>query len=360
MTVGVKIVKADEAGLEAAAAVLLGGGVAVLPTDTVYGLAAHPDFPAAVERLYAIKGRDLGKPIALLASDAEGAVKFIGRAAAEVGARHWPGALTVVSQGEGVRVPDHAWTRSLIAKCGGALRVTSANASGHGDSVDARRALEAVGVSADIVVDGGPAPGGVASTVAKVDGGAIEILREGPVKFLVLASGSPRRAKILRDLGVDFVIRKSDAPEVSYPHDPERTVRENALAKGAAAGAGECGCGHVLSADTIVWFGGRIYGKPRDAAEAKMFLRELSGRVHTVFTGVAYDGDVKIARSDVKFRELSDAAIDEYVAAVNPIDRAGAYDIDESGDLIVESYSGSYENIMGLPVEPLKEWGIFK
>ena len=79
-----------------------------------------------------------------------------------------------------------------------------------------------------------------------------------------------------------------------------------------------------------------------------------------MFTGVAYDGDVKIARSDVKFRELSDAAIDEYVAAVNPIDRAGAYDIDESGDLIVESYSGSYENIMGLPVEPLKEWGIVK
>jgi len=357
VTGGVKIVKADEAGLEAASAVLLSGGVAVLPTDTVYGLAAHPDFPAAVERLYAIKGRNHGKPIALLASDAEGAAKFIGCDAAEVGARHWPGALTVVAQGEGVRVPDHAWARSLIAKCGGALRVTSANASGHGDSVDAWRALEAVGVSADIVVDGGPAPGGVASTVAKVDGGVVEILREGPVKFLVLASGSPRRAKILRDLGVDFIIRKSDAPEVSYPDDPERTVRENALAKGAAVDAGG---GHVLSADTIVWFGGRIYGKPRDAAEAKMFLRELSGRVHTVFTGVAYDGDVKVARSDVKFRELSDAAIDEYVAAVNPIDRAGAYDIDESGDLIVESYSGSYENIMGLPVEPLKEWGIVK
>lgn len=357
---GVKIVKADEAGLEAAAGVLASGGVAVVPTDTVYGLAAHPGFPSAVERLYAIKGRDRGKPIALLASDAEGAAKFVGRDAAEVGARHWPGALTIVAHGEGVRVPAHAWARSLIAKCGGALRVTSANASGHGDAADAKRALEEVGVFADIVVDGGPAPGGVASTVARVEGGAVEILREGPVKFLVLASGSPRRAKILRDLGVDFTIMKSDAPEVSYPADPERTVRENALAKGAAAGAGGRGRGHVLSADTIVWFGGRIYGKPRDAEEAKVFLRELSGRVHTVFTGVAYDGDVKIARSDVKFRELSDEAVDRYVAAVNPVDRAGAYDIDESGDLIVESYSGSYENIMGLPVEPLKEWGIVK
>lgn len=170
---------------------------------------------------------------------------------------------------------------------------------------------------------------------------------------ITLASGSPRRAKILKDLGVDFDVVKTDAPEVSYPHEPERTVGENALAKGAAASGSR-----VLSADTIVWFENRIYGKPRDLEEAKEFLRELSGKVHTVFTGVAFDGEVKVVRSDVKFRELTDEAIDEYVARVKPTDRAGAYDIDESGDLIVESYSGSYENIMGLPVEPLKEWGI--
>lgn len=171
---------------------------------------------------------------------------------------------------------------------------------------------------------------------------------------ITLASGSPRRAKILRDLGVEFDVVKTDAPEASYPHDPERTVRENALAKGAAAALRK----KVLSADTIVWFGGRIYGKPRDLEEAKEFLRELSGKVHTVFTGVAFDGDVKVARSDVKFRRLSDRDIEEYVARVRPTDRAGAYDIDESGDLIVESYTGSYENIMGLPTEPLREWGI--
>ncbi|MBQ2345830.1 MAG: septum formation protein Maf [Kiritimatiellae bacterium] len=171
---------------------------------------------------------------------------------------------------------------------------------------------------------------------------------------ITLASGSPRRAKILEDLGVEFDVVKTDAPEASYPHDPERTVRENALAKGAAAAPRT----RVLSADTIVWFGGRIYGKPRDLEEAKEFLRELSGKVHTVFTGVAFDGDVKVARSDVKFRRLSDADIEEYVARVRPTDRAGAYDIDESGDLIVESYTGSYENIMGLPTEPLREWGI--
>jgi len=80
--------------------------------------------------------------------------------------------------------------------------------------------------------------------------------------------------------------------------------------------------------------------------------------VHSVFTGVAFDGEAKVARSDVRFRELTDADIDEYVAKVRPTDRAGAYDIDECGEMIVESYSGSYENIMGLPVEPLREWGI--
>ena len=175
--------------------------------------------------------------------------------------------------------------------------------------------------------------------------------------MLILASGSPRRAKILRDCGVEFTVVKSDAPEVSYPHDPERTVRENALSKGATVSPAER---NVLSADTIVWFNGRIYGKPRDLGEAKEYLRELSGNVHTVFTGVAYNGEVKVVRSDVKFRKLSDAMIDEYVARVKPTDRAGAYDIDESGDLIVEGYTGSYENIMGLPVEPLREWKIVR
>ena len=358
-----KIVKADEAGLGEAARTLLAGGVAVIPTDTVYGLAAHPGFPDAVRRLYSIKERAVAKPIALLAWDADAAERFLGGMDAQarrLAARHWPGALTLVlpcARGggfEGVRVPDLAFTRELAARCGGALRVTSANLSGGQPATAAAQALADVGLSADVVVDGGVSPGGAASTVAKCAGGVFELLREGPVRFLVLASGSPRRAKILREHGVDFVVEKGDAEEKSYPHDPERTVRENALAKGAAAKT----AGPVLSADTIVWFGNRIYGKPRDLDEARRFLRELSGRVHTVFTGVAYCGEAKVVRSDVRFRELSDEAIGEYVRRVRPLDRAGAYDIDESGDLIVESYTGSYENIMGLPLEPLREWGI--
>lgn len=171
-----KTVNCDEAGLEEAAGVLLAGGVAVIPTDTVYGLAAHPGFPAAVERLYAIKGREARKPIALLASDAEATPVRSPLAC------HWPGGLTIVFGGEGYRVPDHAWTRRLIARCGGLLRVTSANLSGRRPATDAPQALADVGLSADLVVDDGMSPGGVPSTVVRVsDGGGVEILREGAV-----------------------------------------------------------------------------------------------------------------------------------------------------------------------------------
>lgn len=167
-----KIVQEDDAGLEAAAGVLLAGGVAVIPTDTVYGLAAHPSFPAAVERLYTIKGREEKKPIALLAD-----------CAAATGVDHplaakWPGALTIVAGGEGYRVPDYGWTRQLIKKCGGLLRVTSANLSGRVSATDAVSTLADVGLEADIVVDGGVSPGGVPSTVVKINpDGSVDVLR---------------------------------------------------------------------------------------------------------------------------------------------------------------------------------------
>ena len=188
-------------------------------------------------------------------------------------------------------------------------------------------------------------------------------------KRIVLASASPRRAKILEEAGVAFTVLKTDAPEKSIPENPEETVKANAAAKLAAAREAlareppSTPCDGVLAADTIVWFNGRIYGKPRDLAEAAAFLRELSGRTHVVFTGLAFagaDGLVRtaVSRSNVTFRSLDEGAIAEYLASVKPLDRAGAYDIDESGDLIVASYSGSYENIMGLPLEPLVEFGI--
>jgi L-threonylcarbamoyladenylate synthase len=181
----VKTVLCDNAGLEAVAAVLNGGGVAVIPTDTVYGLAARPDCPEAVRRLYTIKGRDELKPIALLASGA-GAVEAVGftlgPVARKLAQRHWPGALTMVVGGEGFRVPDHEWTRRLLDACGGCLRVTSANLSGRRAATEAPAALAEVGLSADIVADGGVSPGGVPSTVLRIgDDGGIEVLRQGAV-----------------------------------------------------------------------------------------------------------------------------------------------------------------------------------
>ena len=182
-----RILPCNDAALNEAAAVLNAGGVAVIPTDTVYGLAAHPGFPDAVERLYTIKGRESGKKIALLASDAAAVEAFgfpLPEKAAQLADMHWPGALTMVLGDEGFRVPDHAWTRLLLAKCGGVLRVTSANLSGGSPATDAPQALADVGLSADLVVDDGASPGGVASTVVRVCAdGEIEVLRKGAIEI---------------------------------------------------------------------------------------------------------------------------------------------------------------------------------
>ena len=171
---------------ENAAEVLNRGGVAVIPTDTVYGLAARPDFPEAVERLYTIKGREAKKPIALLASDIAAIERFgspVAGKARELAEKHWPGALTMVIGEEGFRIPDHAETRELIAACGGVLRVTSANLSGQRPATDAPQALADVGLSADYVVDDGVSPGGVPSTVVRVHpDGTLEVLREGAIR----------------------------------------------------------------------------------------------------------------------------------------------------------------------------------
>ena len=167
--------------------VLNRGGVAVIPTDTVYGLAARPDFEASVDRLYTIKGRELKKPIALLASGIGAIERFgypIAGKARELAEKYWPGALTMVIEKEGFRIPDHAETRELIAACGGVLRVTSANLSGRRPATDAPQALKDVGLSADYVVDDGVSPGGVPSTVVRVAAdGSIEVLREGAIRL---------------------------------------------------------------------------------------------------------------------------------------------------------------------------------
>ena len=182
-----KVIPCDDAAIAETAALLDAGGVAVIPTDTVYGLAASPACPEAVERLYTIKGREHGKKIALLAADVAAVESCGGRLppkARELAERHWPGALTMVVSGEGFRIPDHSWTRRLLAACGGVLRVTSANLSGGQPATDAPHALADVGLSADIVVDDGLSRGGVPSTVVRVcESGEIEVLRSGAIRL---------------------------------------------------------------------------------------------------------------------------------------------------------------------------------
>lgn len=186
-----KIVGCDSTGLDIAAKTLLEGGVVVIPTDTVYGIAAHPNFPEAVDRLYTIKGRSEKKPIAFLASDIDAVIRHgfkLNSKAAELADRHWPGALTLVlsndNSTEAFRVPNFEWTRKLIEKCGGVLKVTSANLSGSQAALEATEALNSVGLSSDLVVDGGVSPGGVASTVVAISSsGELKVLRQGAINI---------------------------------------------------------------------------------------------------------------------------------------------------------------------------------
>ena len=178
-----------EAELGEFARIVRGGGIVLVPTDTVYGVAAAPGNQAALARIVAAKGRDPSKPCQLLAASAEAAAAAgipLPPAAAAAARAFWPGALTLVLDlpgggTEGVRVPDHSCARALCEAAGGLLRCTSANRSGEPPAATAAEALAAL-PSADAAVDAGPAPGGVASTVAAIrPDGSVRVFREGPV-----------------------------------------------------------------------------------------------------------------------------------------------------------------------------------
>jgi len=178
---------------------------------------------------------------------------------------------------------------------------------------------------------------------------------------LILASVSPRRKKILQTITADFTLFSADAQEIHDAADPVRTVTHNAALKYQA-----CRIRHpaaaIIAADTLVWFQGRLIGKPADLREAAEFLRAFSDRSQLVFSGIALGmpGDaepaIRVEASSVHFKVLSEAAIQAYLHRTMPLDRAGAYDIDENGDLLIAGYCGSYTNIMGLPVEVVRDW----
>jgi septum formation protein len=178
---------------------------------------------------------------------------------------------------------------------------------------------------------------------------------------LILASASPRRAELLKLLRVKFRIIPSDATEVVHEHlTPLEICQLNAHRK-ARAVAKRIPDALVIGADTLVFLDNKILGKPRDFAEARRMLARLQGRTHQVVTGVsliqlrAHRERVFAISTDVLFHPLDAGQIRDYLSRINPLDKAGAYAIQESGEKIISEISGSYSNVVGLPVERLRE-----
>jgi len=179
----------------------------------------------------------------------------------------------------------------------------------------------------------------------------------------ILASASPRRAELLRQFVPDFQIVPGQAPEI---HDEHLTAREmaqvNAYRK-ARAVAKKFPDAIVLGADTLVYLDRetKLFGKPADVAHAFDMLSALQGRTHAVITGVCllhlreHRQRVFAEWTDVRFFALNARQIREYLALANPLDKAGAYAIQEHGERIVAEISGSYSNVVGLPVERVRE-----
>lgn len=182
-----------------------------------------------------------------------------------------------------------------------------------------------------------------------------------PAPRLILASASPRRRELLAQLGLPFEVVVAGVTEHEDPTtDPRTMVSHNAALKADWVAARHPDA-WVLGADTTVFLDGHALNKPADLAEARAMLRRLSGRTHTVFTGLAlrqhrtgYRADGGEA-SDVTFRTLTEDVITEYLARVHTLDKAGGYAIQEHGDLIVAGRTGSLSNIVGLPLDATKQ-----
>lgn len=174
---------------------------------------------------------------------------------------------------------------------------------------------------------------------------------------LVLASNSPRRKELLKKEGLDFVVASSDFCENNTNGTSEQIAKYNAEGKAKAVykSLGDK-TAIVLGADTVVDLCGTILGKPKNQAHAVEMLKNLSGKTHSVITGYSIIGKgiaiTSCVKTEVKFNLLSEELIKKYVATGSPLDKAGAYGI-QDGYPLVESYNGSFNNIVGLPTEEL-------
>ena len=172
---------------------------------------------------------------------------------------------------------------------------------------------------------------------------------------LVLASASPRRKAIFDMLGLRYIVHPAHVDETIHTHVPSKLVLAHATAKAnAVAHAMDTDC-IVVGADTIVYEGKEVLGKPNDETEAAALLRRLSGNTHVVYTGVCVQRGPFVVtgyeRTQVTFKPLSEQEIADYIATREPMDKAGAYGIQGYGSQFVTKLNGCYFNVMGFPVQ---------
>jgi septum formation protein len=178
---------------------------------------------------------------------------------------------------------------------------------------------------------------------------------------LILASASPRRSSLLREMGFNFAVVRSEAPEVASEFlSPAEIAQVNAYRK-----ARQVAKKHpdvlVLAADTVVSLGREHFGKPRSLQEAEAMLIRLQGRTHQVVTGICllhlrlHRQRLFAETTLVTFRQLQVEQIRQYLARIHPLDKAGGYAIQDEGDEIVKSIQGSFSNVVGLPLERLRQ-----
>ena len=178
---------------------------------------------------------------------------------------------------------------------------------------------------------------------------------------LILASASPRRAEILREAAIPFMVLSSAVDETPFPGEsPQDHVQRLAIAKAELVAARAVGPSIVIAADTVVTLEGRILGKPRSSDDARQMLQRLSGRTHSVVTGVALirlpDAEQRtfVESTLVHFDKLSEEELNRYLATDEPYDKAGAYAIQGRAGRFIPRIEGCYFNVVGLPLARLQ------
>ena len=172
---------------------------------------------------------------------------------------------------------------------------------------------------------------------------------------MILASQSPRRRELLGQMGFSFTVRPAKGEELPHPDlTPAQLVEELARQKALEVSAEAEADDVVVAADTVVAIDGKVLGKPHDKVHAAQMLSALSGREHTVYTGVAVKrGETLLVEHEatqVRFRPLTEREIDLYIQTGEPMDKAGSYGIQGYGALLVEGIRGDYFNVVGLPI----------